>query len=210
MANIDNKALYNIGYGLYVITSNDGVKHNGMICNTVIQLTGTPLTVGVTINKSNYTCDIVQSTGIMNVNLLTESAPFSIFEKYGFSSGRDVNKFENTVYTLSENGLTVLNEYINSYMSLKVKQSIDLGTHVMFICDVTEAEVINNDPSMTYAYYHKNVKPKPAAKTAAPSNDAPRGYMCKICGYVYEGHPLPEDFVCPLCKHPASDFEPVE
>ncbi len=210
MANIDNKTLYNIGYGLYVITTHDGVKHNGMICNTVIQLTSTPLVVGVTINKSNYTCDIIQSNGVMNVNLLTESAPFSLFEKYGFASGRDVNKFENTVYTLSENGLAVLNEYINSYMSLKVKQSIDLGTHVMFVCDVTEAEVITNEPSMTYAYYHKNVKPKPAAKSNPATDDAPRGYMCKICGYVYEGHPLPDDFVCPLCKHPASDFEPVE
>ncbi len=211
MANIDNKALYNIGYGLYVITTNDGNKHNGMICNTVIQLTSSPLRASVTVNKSNYTCETVQKTGVMNVNLLTEAAPFSVFEKYGFSSGKDIDKFKNTVYTISENGLAVLNEYINSYMSLKVVQSIDLGTHVMFICDVTEAEVVNNEASMTYAYYHKNVKPKPQPKTVeATSNEAPRGYMCTICGYVYEGHPLPEDFVCPLCKHPASDFEPLE
>ena len=201
MENVDNKALYNIGYGLYVITTNDGSKHNGMICNTVTQLTSTPLMVSVTINKSNYTCETVQKTGIMNVNCLTIATPFSVFEKYGFASGREVNKFDSDVKT-SENGLAVLDRYINSYMSLKVEQSIDLGTHIMFICTVTEAEVINSAETMSYSYYHKNVKPKPQLKAS--------GYICKICGYVYDGETLPEDFVCPICKHPASDFEPVE
>ncbi len=201
MENVDNKALYNIGYGLYVITTNDGSKHNGMICNTVTQLTSTPLMVSVTINKSNFTCETVQKTGIMNVNCLTIATPFSVFEKYGFASGREVNKFDSDVKT-SENGLAVLDRYINSYMSLKVEQSIDLGTHIMFICTVTEAEVINSAETMSYSYYHKNVKPKPQLKAS--------GYICKICGYVYDGETLPEDFVCPICKHPASDFEPVE
>lgn len=211
MANIDNKALYNIGYGLYVITTNDGKKHNGMICNTVIQQTSTPLVVSVTINKTNYTCETIQNTGILNVNFLTVNTPFSVFEKYGFSSGRDVDKFADMQVKTSENGLAILDSYINAFMSLKVEQSMDFGTHIMFICAVTEAEVINKDDSMTYAYYHKNVKPKPQSKPVeTASAEAPRGYMCTICGYVYEGHPLPEDFVCPLCKHPASDFEPVE
>ena len=201
MANIDNKALYNIGYGLYVITTNDGSKHNGMICNTVIQQTGTPLQVSVTINKENYSCETIQKTGVMNVNCLTIAAPFSVFEQFGFSSGKDMNKFNTEVKT-SENGLVILDRYINSFMSLKVTQSIDLGTHIMFICFVTQAEVINTAESMTYACYHKNVKPKPKLKAS--------GYMCKICGYVYDGDELPEDFVCPVCKHPASDFEPVE
>lgn len=202
MANIDNKALYNIGYGLYVITTNDNVKHNGMICNTVVQQTGSPLLVSVTINKANYSCEVIQKTGVLNVNCLTVAAPFSVFEKFGFASGRDVDKFADENVKLSENGLVVLDKYINSFMSLKVSQSIDLGSHVMFICEVTEAEVFNTSETMSYSYYHKNVKPKPKPKAS--------GFMCKICGYVYDGETLPEDFVCPVCKHPASDFEPVE
>lgn len=203
MNNIDNKALYNIGYGLYVITTNDGVKHNGMICNTVTQLTSSPLQVSVTINKSNYSCETIQKTGLMNVNCLTVAAPFSVFEKYGFATGREVNKFADTSFKTSVNGLAVLDKYVNSFMSLKVEQSIDLGTHIMFICLVTEAEVFNTAETMSYSYYHKNVKPKPQPQKS-------NGYICKICGYVYDGDPLPEDFVCPVCKHPASDFEPVE
>lgn len=201
--NIDTKALYNIGYGLYVITTNDGKKHNGMICNTVTQQTSTPALVSVTINKANYTCEVIQQTGVMNVNCLTVKAPFSIFQKFGFSSGRDNDKFAGESVKTSENGLVVLDKYVNSFMSLKVEQSIDLGTHIMFICALTESEVISNDETMSYAYYHKNVKPKPQAQKSL-------GYMCKICGYVYDGETLPEDFICPVCKHPASDFEPVE
>ncbi len=201
--NIDTKALYNIGYGLYVITTNDGNKHNGMICNTVTQQTSTPAVVSVTINKSNYTCEIVQKTGVLNVNCLSVEAPFSVFERFGFSSGREVDKFADNAVKTSQNGLVVLDKYVNAFMSLKVQQSLDLGTHVMFICEITEAEVLANAETMSYAYYHKNVKPKPQARKSL-------GYMCKICGYVYDGETLPEDFVCPVCKHPASDFEPVE
>ncbi len=198
---IDSSAMHKIGYGLYVVTVNDGVKDNGLIVNTVAQLTSTPLQVSVTVNKENYSHDVIKEKGIMNVNCLTVAAPFSVFENFGFQSGRNADKFQSVEFTRSENGLPVLKKYINAFMSLKVTQYVDLGTHGMFICEVTEAEVINSAESMTYAYYHKNVKPKPKAKSL--------GYVCKICGYVYEGEPLPEDFVCPLCKHGAEFFEPV-
>lgn len=199
--NIDTNALHKIGYGLYVVTVNDGVKDNGLIVNTVSQLTSNPLRVSVTVNKSNYSHDVIKEKGILNVNCLTVACPFSIFENFGFSSGRDTDKFQSVEFTRSENGLPVLKKYVNSFMSLKVEQYIDLDSHGMFICEVTESAVFNEAESMTYSYYHKNVKPKPKAKSL--------GYVCKICGYVYEGDPLPEDFVCPLCKHGAEFFEPV-
>ncbi len=201
---IDNKAIYNISYGLYVVTTNDGKKDNGLIVNTVCQLTSTPLTVAVTVNKENYSHDIIRQTGKLNVNCLTVDAPFSLFENFGFKSGRDADKFADITPTRSQNGLAVLPQYINSFMSLEVVDYVELSTHGMFICTVTEAEVVNNNESMTYAYYHKNVKPKPAQPKGS------LGYMCKICGYVYEGDTLPDDFVCPVCKHGAIDFEPVE
>ncbi len=203
MSNIDSSALFKIGYGLYVVTSNDGTKDNGAILNTVVQVTSTPTQIAVTINKSNYSHDIIKQSGVMNINCLSTDAPFSVFENFGFKSGKDCDKFAGIDFTRSENGLPVLSKYINAFMSLKVEQYIDLGTHGMFICTLTKAKVISDKDSMTYDYYHKNVKPKPKAKTV-------RGYMCKICGYVYEGETLPEDFVCPLCKHGAEDFEEVE
>jgi flavin reductase (DIM6/NTAB) family NADH-FMN oxidoreductase RutF len=203
MSNIDSSALFKIGYGLYVVTSNDGTKDNGAILNTVVQVTSTPTQIAVTINKSNYSHDIIKQSGVMNINCLSTDAPFSVFENFGFKSGKDCDKFAGINFTRSENGLAVLSKYINAFMSLKVEQYIDLGTHGMFICTLTEAKVISDKDSMTYDYYHKNVKPKPNTKTV-------RGYMCKICGYVYEGDTLPEDFVCPLCKHGAEDFEEVE
>lgn len=205
MSNVDTKALYNIGYGLYVITTNDGSRDNGMICNTVIQQTSSPAKVSVTINKANYTHDIIKQTGKMNVNTISVNAPFSLFERFGFQSGRDADKFSGMEFKRSENGLPVLNDYINSFMSLVVEQYIDLGSHGMFICALTEAEVFNSKETMTYSYYHKNVKPKPK-KELQPV----KGYICTICGYVYEGETLPDDFVCPVCKHGASDFEPNE
>jgi len=198
----DMNALFNIGYGLYVVTSNDGKKDNGLIVNTVTQLTNTPNRVAVTINKENYSHHVIKQTGIMNVNCLDVSAPFSVFEKFGFQSGRTVNKFEECYPLRSDNGLVFLPRHINSFMSLKVESYVDLGTHGMFICAVTEARVISNTETMTYSYYQSNVKPKP--ETAGK-----KGYVCKICGWVYEGDTLPEDLVCPLCKHGASDFEPI-
>ena len=203
MKNIDITALFNIGYGLYVVTSNDGEKDNGCILNSVIQLTNTPNRVGVVINKNNYSHDVIKQSGILNVNVLTQEAPFSVFERFGFKSGRDTNKFEGVKIFHSENGLAVMTDYINSFMSLKVESCVDLDTHTMFVCTLTEAHTITKEPTMTYSYYFANVKPKPNAPKK-------KGYVCKICGYVYEGEKLPEDFICPLCKHGAADFEEIK
>lgn len=199
----DLTALFNIGYGLYVVTSNDGKKDNGLIVNTVSQVTNTPNRIAVTINKMNYSHHIIKQTGIMNLNMLSTDAPFSVFENFGFTSGRNTDKFAGCNVLRSDNGLVFLPRYINSFMSLKVEQYIDLDTHGMFICSITESRVISNAPSMTYAFYQSDVKPK-------PKTEGKKGFVCKVCGYVYEGDTLPDDFICPLCKHGASDFEPIE
>ena len=199
----DMSALFNIGYGLYVVTSNDGKKDNGLIVNTVSQVTNTPNRIAVTINKQNYSHHIIKQTGKMNVNCLTTDAPFKVFETFGFQSGRNVDKFKDCTPIRSENGLVFLPKHINSFMSLKVEDYVDLDTHGMFICSVTEARVISNLETMTYNYYQAEVKPK-------PETEGKKGWVCKICGYIYEGDPIPEDFICPLCKHPASDFEPIK
>ena len=196
-------ALFNIGYGLYVVTSNDGKKDNGLIVNTVTQVTSTPNRIAVTINKDNYSHHVIRQTGKMNINCLSVDAPFSVFENFGFQSGRNADKFRDITPLRSDNGLAFLPKYINSFMSLKVEQYLDLDTHGMFICSVTESRVITDAETMTYSYYHDNVKPK-------PDTEGKKGYVCKICGFVYEGHPLPDDFVCPLCKHGASDFEEIK
>ncbi len=201
----DMKALFNIGYGLYVVTSNDGKKDNGCIVNTVVQLTDNPYRVAVNINKANYTHHIVKQTGILNVNCLSQEAPFSVFRTFGFQSGRNADKFAEygTDLPRSDNGLVFLPRYINAFMSLKVVDYVDLGTHGMFICEVTEARVMSKVETMSYTYYQKNVKPK-------PQTDGKKGWVCKVCGYIYEEEVLPEDFICPLCKHPASDFEKIQ
>ncbi len=198
----DMAALFNIGYGLYAVTCSDGSKDNGLIVNTVTQITNAPNRVAVCINKQNYSHHVIRQTGIMNVNCLSVDAPFSIFETLGFQSGRTVNKFEHLPVLRADNGLAFLPKYINSFLSLKVEQYIDLDTHGMFICSVTEARVISDQETMTYSYYQAHVKPKPAT-------EGKKGWVCKVCGYVYEGESLPEDFVCPLCKHGAADFEPI-
>ena len=179
----DMTALFKIGYGLYVVTSNDGRKDNGLIVNTVAQVTSQPNRIAVTINKMNYSHHVIEQTGVMNLNILSEEAPFSVFENFGFQSGRTADKFAGEELTRTDNGLVML--------------------HGMFICDVTEARVISNAPSMTYAFYHAHVKPQ-------PQTEGKKGFVCKICGYVYEGETLPDDFVCPLCKHGAADFEPIQ
>lgn len=202
MTKVDTTSLFNIGYGLYVVTSNDGVKDNGFIVNTVMQATSNPIKVTVTINKDNYSHDVIKRTGKMNVNCLTVNAPFSIFERFGFQSGRVVNKFDGFACNYSENGLAILKDNINSFMSLDVIEYHDMGTHGTFVCSVSEAEVLNKDESMTYSYYHKNVKPK-------PQTQAKKGYACKICGYIHQGELTP-DFTCPLCKHGAVDFEEIK
>ena len=199
----DLSALFNIGYGLYVVTSNDGTKDNGLIVNTVSQVTNTPNRVAVTINKANYSYHVIKQTGIMNVNCLDVSAPFSVFQNYGFQSGRTADKFAGVEELRSDNGLRFLPRYINSFMSLKVESFVDLDTHGMFICSVTEARVMSDKETMTYTYYQNNVKPKPAT-------EGKKGFVCKVCGWVYEGDTLPDDIVCPLCKHGAADFEPIQ
>ncbi len=199
----DMTALFKIGYGLYVVTSNDGKKDNGLIVNTVTQVTNTPNRIAVTINKDNYSHHVIKQTGKMNINCLTVDAPFKVFEQFGFKSGRNVDKFAECEPLRSDNGLVVLPRYINAFMSLKVEQYVDVDTHGMFICSVDEARVISDRETMTYSYYFENVKPK-------PQTTGKKGYVCKICGYVYEGDTLPEDFICPLCKHGAADFEEIK
>ena len=194
-------ALFNIGYGLYVVTSNDGKKDNGLIVNTVTQVTSSPNRVAVCINKQNYSHHTIQHTGVMNVNCLSVEAPFKVFENFGFQSGRNVDKFADCEPLRSDNGLIFLPKYINSFMSLKVDDYIDLDTHGMFICSVTEARVVSDKETMTYTYYQNNVKPK-------PQTEGKKGWVCKVCGYIHEGD-LPDDFICPLCKHGVADFEPI-
>ena len=199
----DLSALFSIGYGLYVVTSNDGKKDNGLIVNTVTQVTNTPNRVAVTINKQNYSHHVIKQTGVMNVNCLSVEAPFKVFETFGFQSGRTADKFEGWETLRSDNGLVFLPKYINALLSLKVEDYVDLDTHGMFICTVTEARVLSDKETMTYTYYQNNVKPK-------PKTEGKKGFVCKICGYVYEGDELPDDFICPLCKHGVADFEPIE
>ncbi len=197
---INPSSLFNIGYGLYIITTKEGDKDNACIVNTVTQLTDKKLRVAVTINKQNLTHDMVKNTSVMNVNCLHEETPFAIFEYFGFQSGRNIDKFVSPHLYRSENGLVIQPDYSNAFFSLKVEQEIDLDSHTLFICEVTEAKTLSDKPTITYAYYHKNVKPKPEKK-------ASKGFVCKICGYVYEGEELPEDYICPLCKHGTDAFE---
>lgn len=198
----DLTALFRIGYGLYVVTSNDGKKDNGLIVNTVTQLTDSPNRVAVNINKANYSHHIIHQTGVLNVNCLSVDAPFSVFQQFGFQSGRTADKFAGQKINRSDNGLIFLDKYINAFMSLKVEQYVDLGTHGMFICSVTEARVMSDRDTMSYTYYQNNVKPK-------PKTEGKKGFVCKVCGYIYEGEELPANFICPLCKHGTIDFEPI-
>ena len=199
----DLTALFRIGYGLYVVTSSDGKKDNGLIVNTVTQLTDSPNRVAVNINKMNYSHHVIKQTGILNVNCLSIDAPFSVFQQFGFQTGRSVDKFAGQKVCRSDNGLVFLDKYINAFLSLKVEQYVDLGTHGMFICSVTESRVMSDQETMSYTYYQKQVKPK-------PETEGKKGFVCKVCGYIYEGEELPEDFICPLCKHGAADFEPIQ
>ena len=199
---MDKNAMRALSYGLFVLTAG-GEKDNGCIINTAMQVTTGPNRISITVCKENYTHDLIRDTGLFNVSVLDESAPFEVFEHFGFSSGRNTDKFVDDGMPRSANGLIYLPAYCCSFISGKVFSQIDLGTHTMFLADVTDGEVLSSTPPMTYAYYHANVKPKPAAKT-----DEKKSWVCRICGYVHEGN-LPHDFVCPLCKHGAEDFEPV-
>ena len=201
--NMDLKALYRIGYGLYVVTSNDGIRVNGLIVNTVIQVTSNPTRLAVTINTDNYSHQVIRDSGILNINCLDVSAPFSLFQNFGFQSGRRADKFAGIEEKRSANGLRILPRYVNAYMSLKVAEYVDLGTHGMFLCDLTEAVAISDAETMTYSHYQNHMKPEPQAQKKT-------GYVCKVCGWTYEGDTLPDDFVCPVCKHGAADFEPLK
>lgn len=207
MSRIDEKALFRLESGLYVLTVRDGERDNGCVVNTVTQVTASPLKVAVTVHKQNLTAEWIQKTGRVNVNSLSTDAPFDLIRRFGYAGGRDTDKFADFPVLRSENGLAVLPHYANAYLSLEVEQTVDVGTHQLFICTVSEAAVLSKADTMTYSYYQKQVKP-----SAPPASDTPtpkHGFVCKICGYVYEGDTLPADFVCPLCKHGAADFEPL-
>ncbi len=205
---IEKEAMYKISYGLYMLTTTDGEKQNGCIVNTVSMITDEPKRIVVFVNKANYSETLLKKTGVFNVSVLTEKTPFETFKQFGFQSGRDVDKFAGKSYPTSENGLYYLPEYANAMMSAKVVDSYDYGTHTLFVAEVTEAKKLSSEQSTTYEYYQSNIKPKPAAKAEADKGGVEK-WVCKVCGYVHEG-PLPEDFVCPWCKHPASDFEKMQ
>jgi len=198
----DKKVTRNFSYGLFVLTARDGDKDNGCIINTAIQAASEPLRVSVAVNKANYTHDMIVKTGAFNLSFLSEKSKFATYQNCGFRSGRDAEKLESVTFRRSANGIAYLTEEVNAYLSGKVVQSIDLGSHTLFIADVVGGEVLSKDPSVTYAYYFAHIKPKPEAKAETKS-----GWICTICGYIYEGDTLPDDYICPICKHPASDFK---
>ena len=203
---VDQNAMFKLSYGLFVLTAEEGGKHNGCIINTALQLTDTPKRITIAVNKANYTHDMILKTRRFNVSVLSTSAPFALFQQFGFQSGRDVDKFDGKYeIRTSENGLVYLSQYANAYISGKVIDALDYGTHTLFVADVTEAKVLSNEPSVTYTYYFEHIKPKPQ-----PKEDDKPGWVCKICGYVYEGEDLPADFICPLCKHGAEDFDKLK
>ena len=200
---MDTRALFKIGYGLYVLTANDGDKDNGCIINTVMQVTSDPCQIAIAVNKRNYTCGMVQKTRKFNLSVLSESAKFDVFEHFGYHSGRDSDKFADFYETKrTPNGVLYITQNTNSYMSAYVQQEIDLGTHVLFIAQLVEAEVLNDVPTVTYDFYQKNIKPKPEQTNK-------KGWRCKICGFIYENEVLPPDYICPICKHGAVDFERI-
>lgn len=196
-------AMFKFSYGLFVLTAREGDKDNGCIINTAIQVTDQPKQVSICVNKKNYTCGMIERTGIFGLSFLSQDVKFETFQHFGFQSGENVDKFADYADAKrSEAGLLYLTKGTNAFISVKVNRTVDLGTHMMFIGDVEEEEVLSDVPSTTYQYYFDHIKPKPEQPKV-------KGYVCKICGYVYEGDPLPADFICPLCKHGAEDFEPI-
>lgn len=205
---IEKEALYKIPYGLFMLTTSDGEKQNGCIVNTVAMLTDTPKRITVFVNNANYSAELLKKNGVCNVSILTESTPFDVIRRFGFSSGRDVDKFSDRAYPHTENGLYYLPDYANAVLSAKVVDHYDYGTHTLFVAEVTEAKPLANEPSLSYEYYLQNIKP--SANSAPTVGQKKKKWVCKICGYEYEGEELPADYICPLCKHPAEDFELVE
>ena len=202
------KAMFNISYGLYVLTANLDGKNNGCIINTVTQVTSDPNQISIAVNKLNHTRDMIAASKKFTASIISQNADFELFKRFGFQSGKNVDKFAGfTAAQRGANEAMIINEGTNAYIAGWVTQEIDLGTHSLFIARVTDMDVLNDTPAATYAYYHQNIKPKPQAP--APSKSGKTIWRCKICGYEYEGDELPADFICPLCKHPASDFERV-
>ena len=204
---MDPKAMFKLSYGLFVLTAREGEKDNGCITNTAIQVTSEPNRISIAVNKANYTHDMVMHTRKFNVSILSQEASFDTFKHFGFQSGRNVDKFADfTACRRAENGIYIITAGTNAYISAEVEQTIDLGTHTLFIAKVTDLDVLSSVSSATYEYYQNNIKPKPQAP-AAPTGKTV--WRCTVCGYIYEGDPIPADFICPLCKHPASDFEKI-
>ena len=203
---MNEKALFQLSYGLYVLTAAREGKQNGCIINTAGQVTNTPNRIQIAVNKANYTHDMIKETGEFTVSIISQKADFELFKRFGFQSGKDTDKFEGFKgYAVGANGINYITEGCNGYISVKVEQTLDLDTHTLFIGLVTDMEVLNDTPSTTYTYYQENIKPKPQAPQGGGNGKT--AWVCKICGYVYEGEELPTDYICPLCKHPASDFE---
>ena len=200
---MDNKAMFNLSYGLFILTAKDGEKDNGCIVNTVGQVTSQPNRISLTVNKANYTHDMILKTKEFNVSVLAENSKFETYRHWGFQSGRNTDKLESISFKRSANGLVYIADETNAFLSAKVVSTLDLGTHTLFIADVTDGEVLSQVPSATYSFYQNNIKPKPA------STEKRKGVICTVCGYIYEGETLPDDFICPVCKHPASDFRPL-
>lgn len=199
---MDKKAMYQLTYGLFVLSAKDGDKDNGCIINTAAQVTTSPNRITIAVNKQNYTHDMIQKSGEFNLSILDETAPFEIFQRFGFQSGRDVDKLDGIEVSRTGNGIVCLKEHASAFISGKVVETMDLGSHTLFLADVTDGELLSGNTPVTYAYYQSNIKPK-------PEKTEKKGYVCKICGYVYEGEPLPDDFICPICKHGAADFEKI-
>lgn len=206
-AEVDPKTMQKFSYGLFVLSAQADGKDNGCIINTAAQLTSSPNRINIAVNKANHTHDMIMATGMFNISFLSEKTSFDTFKRFGFQSGRDTDKFEGFESSVarSANGLLYVTEGTNAFMSAKVVDSYDYGSHTLFVAEVTEAQILNTDPSVTYAYYFDHIKPKPQPKI----EEEKHGYVCKICGYVYEGDTLPDDFICPLCKHGADDFEKI-
>ena len=205
---MNKKAMYKLSYGLFVLTAKEDGKDNGCIINTAVQAASEPNQLSICVNKANYTHDMIMRTEEFNVSTINQNADFELFKHFGFQSGNETNKFENFLnFKRSKNGISYITKGINSYISVKVNKTVDLGSHTMFIGEITDMDVLNDIPSATYEYYLNNIKPKPEA--VGTTNDGQTIWRCTICGYEYVGEELPDDFVCPLCKHPASDFEKV-
>ena len=203
---MNKKAMYHLTYGLFVLTARLGEKDNGCIINTAGQLTSTPNRISIAVNKDNFTQEMVKKSGKFNLSILSEQASFEIFKHFGFQSGKDTDKFQDyPACKRSENGLFYITEGTNAYISATVEQAIDLGSHTLFIASVDDMEVLSEEPSASYAYYQSFIKPKPEENAVKGTT----AWRCTVCGYIYKGEELPADFICPLCKHPASDFEKI-